>query len=551
MRRTGGFYISIIGITFCLLAASLSADVIILNNGTRLEGLTESVRGDPDSITIRMGSGTITFNRDKISELIDEPDAVGHMKIGEQLLESQDYRAALGEFKRAHTLDPSLERAQQLIQATEQLLEQKERETQHEIESRINSLIDEAEELLSQLSYEEALDKLDEATSLGPSDAQLRTINRLKIKALEGVGMQQLDRFNERGAVETFQRILQLDPDNDIARSHLIDIWERDSSKLDEVIEAYKKIVEKNPEDKGTLYKLANALYEKEQWDSAVEAYERLLDDPAFNQDFIRARVKQVLERLHSSAARKAQYETARRYYRKLLELFPQTDPSPLYVYEYAEQRKETEPDDIQGHLELAEFCRENGLDMYAKREYEHILRREPDNEQAIEGLAYYAQKQYEEAEYFFDNNQYRLAIKIAEEILDDYPQVTDVVQKSSELIERANNELRRVMRQKEAEAKDLAQRGNEYFQRAEQYIDRMYSSERRSNVHIVSEREEAKKYLRRAIMAWEKALEIEPTLAQLSEEDLNNKLSDARQRLRVLENPVPMEFPVPRRIGR
>ena len=95
-----------------------------------------------------------------------------------------------------------------------------------------------------------------------------------------------------------------------------------------------------------------------------------------------------------------------------------------------------------------------------------------------------------------------------------------------------------------------MAQRGNEYFQRAEEFINMMRSTERKNNVRIISDREEAKKYLRRAILAWEKALEIDPSLAELSSEDLAHKLGEARARLRVLESPVPMKFPLPRRSG-
>ncbi len=526
-----------------------NADTLILKNGERLEGITESVHSDSEKILIRMGSGTILISKDKIFEIKEEPESVGHLKIGRQLLDRKNYQAALEEFEWALELDPSLEEAQKGKALAEAYIEQVRETAEKERREQVANVLTEVAAANNQEQYERAIDLLTRAQNLDPPQSQRSLIRKLMIESLTGLGLQQLDRFNEYGAMESFKKVLELDPDNEIAREHLIKIWERDPSRLEEVIEAYVNKIENNPAEKETIFKLANALFNTQKLDEALSYYEKLVGDETVNREFVLERIRQILTTLHTRAAQNTNYEAAKNYYSRLLEFFPNMDNSTLYIYEYGKRKKGVAIDDVEKHLELAAYCKEHGIHEFAQREYELVLSVDPRNETAIEGLSSYAEEMYQEALFFFNNGQYSLASKTAQDILDKYPRVAGVIEKTSDLIERTNNELRRMMRQKEAEAKDLAIVGKEYFQRAEEYINLYMSAERKDNVRIISEKEEAKKYLRRAIRAWEKALELDPSLAALSSEDLNNRLADARSRLSVLESPVPMKWPLPRRI--
>lgn len=540
----------IFNVLICLgiFFSPVTADIVVLKNGERLEGLAESIPGEADSILFRSSGGSIKIKREKIREIISEPATLGHLKIGDQYLRVGDFDSALAEYKEALELDPEFKEAGQRIKLVEDLLKGKEVEAEQKRLQEISRLVKEAEELEKSWEFEQVLSKLEGAEGLKPTEQQLQQIKKIKISALLGLGQLQLDRFNESGAAESFQEVLELEPTNELAQKLLLQVWERDPSRLNEIISAYQKILAANPEDKATIYKLANAYYDKKEWEKALNNYEKLIGEQAFSQEFIKTRLRQLLTSLHIGAAQAENYAEALRYYKKLLELLPGEDPLPLYIYEYAGRRQKISADDINALLELADYCRQNNLQEYAEKGYNEVLTREPENKKALEGLGFYASKLYEEAEYFYNNKQYFLAIKTAQKILDTYPRVVRVIEKASELIERSNNELRRLQRQKEAEAKELAQIGNEYFQRAEQFINSMRSLERRDNVRIFSDREEAKKYLRRAILAWEKALELDPELGELSTGDLRNKLNDAYQRLTVLERPVPMYFPLRRR---
>ncbi|MCD6386238.1 tetratricopeptide repeat protein [Candidatus Sumerlaeota bacterium] len=548
MRQQWKYYVVLFFslLMFCLCAG----DVVILTNGDRLEGIAEPVRGEPGNILMRTGAVVIKIKGEQIRKIIKEPEAMGHLKIGNQLMERQEYESAIKEFKQAYKLDPTLKDVQQRIAIAEELLRRRKTEQEKERLLKISKLISEARMATKERHFEDAVRLLTQAELMNPSDKLLNEIRTIKIDALIGLGLNQLDKLNEAGAMATFQKVLLLDPTNEVAQKQLIKIWERDPSRLDDIIKAYEKILASNPDDKTTIYKLANALFDKRKFERALSYYERLLGDKSFNQEFISTRIRNILTRLHTLSAQALDYKKAKKYYKKMMELFPDVDPTTLYLYEYAERKQQIDPKDINARLALAEYCKQHKLDEYAEKEYREILKLEPENQKALDGLTYYAQKMFSEAQYFFDSKQYHLAIKTAQKILEKYPQISTVTEKTADLIERANNELRLVKRLKETEAKELAQRGNEYFQRAEEFINMMRSTERKNNVRIISDREEAKKYLRRAILAWEKALEIDPSLAELSSEDLAHKLGEARARLRVLESPVPMKFPLPRRSG-
>lgn len=542
---------SIVYILLFLIFHICTADIVILKNGDRVEGIAEPVRDEPGNILMRQGGVTIKIKGEQIKEIIKEPEAVGHLKIGNQFMERKDYEAALNEYKQAYKLDPTLKDIQQRIAIAEELLRRNKAELEKERFLKISSLINEAKIATKERRFEDAVHLLTQAELMNPPDDLFNEIRTVKIEALLGLGFQQMDKLNESGAAETFQKVLLIDPTNEVAQQQLIKIWERDPSRLDDIIKAYEKVLATNPDDKVTIYKLANALFDKQKFEQALVYYEKLLRDNDFNQEFISTRIRTILTKLHTNAAQSQDYKKAKEYYKKMMDIFPNVDPTTFYLYEYAEKKQQVDPKDINARLSLAEYCKNHNLDEYAEKEYREVLELDSQNQAALSGLKYYAEKMFSEAQYFFDNKQYHLAIKTAQQILEKYPQISNVVEKTAELIERANNELRRVQRMKETEAKELAQRGNEYFQRAEEYINMMRSTELKNNVRIISDREEAKKYLRRAILAWEKALELDPSLAELSSEDLAHKLSEARTRLRILENPVPMQYPLPRRPGR
>ncbi len=531
-----------------LLANLAKTDVVILKNGDRLEGIVETISNEPESILFRNSSGTIKIQRTKIYQIINEPLAISHLKIGNQFLQNEEFESALSEFQLALELDPQLTEASDRINYTRDLLKNKQAEADQLRLHQIERLIAAAEKSQQEMDFEKSLRQLDEAESLSPLERQQREIKQVRVQTLLELGKQQMDRFNERAASVTFQKVLELDPVNEAAQKLLLQIWEKDPTRLNDVIATYEKLLSAKPQDKTIVLKLANAYYDKQDFIQALNYYEKLLGESGQAKELSQTRIRQILTRLYTEAAQKGNYADALNYYKKFLEIFPSEDQTPLYIYEYADRKQKIAPSEFDARLELVEFCQKNNLNEYAEKELIEILKLDPQNRRALEEISQYAAKAYEEAEFFFNNREYSLAIESAQKILDKYPWIVTIVQKSNELIERANNELRRVQRQKEAEARVLASRGTEYYQRAQDFINSMRSTERRNNVRIVSDREEAKKFLRRAIMAWEKALELDPSLGDVTGEDLKNKLNDAKHLLGVLENPVPMPFPVPRR---
>jgi len=542
-------YGAIISGVVCALALSSSfGDVIILKSGERKEGIVEDVPNEPESIMFINSMGGVKIARDRLQRIEKEDLYVGHLKIGDQHLASGNFQRAVEEYEKALKLHPGdIDIKARIALAKSEIARQEAEEQKRRIE-RIGEIVSEARKLTENDEYDQAEALLKRAEKMGPTNEQTEEINRALADVYFRWGLYQEDRLNREEASTLFQKVLTLEPNNVKAFDRLVTLWEGDPTKIDQVIPIYERKIEMNPNDAVVLLKLADAYYRKKDLESALPYYLQAYKLGNFRGTYLPERLASILQRLSQDHALRTDYEKAIYYYQLYMDAFPNMDPTPIYIYQYAERSLKLGPDDYDGRVELAKFCRDKGLHRFAKKELKRVLIEDLENKKAQQMLSLYAQEDLNEALFFYGDKQYEVVIKMTRDIIDEYPKASRVIEQASELISKAENDLARAHRIAAQNARVLAQRGNEYFARAESYISALYSSERLRSVHIISEKQEAIKYLRRAVFAWESALQLNPALAEMNQEDLANKLRDARARLYALENPVPLRLPPTRR---
>ncbi len=548
MGRLFKYCAIILGVVGVLVLSSSFGDVIILKSGERKEGIVEDVPNEPESIMLINSMGGVKIARDRLQRIEKEDPYVGHLKIGDQHLASGNFQRAVEEYEKALKLHPGNADIEARIAMAKSEIARQEAEEQKRRIERIGEIVSESRELMENDEYDQAEALLKGAEKMGPTSEQTEEINRALADVYFRWGLYQEDRLNRKEAGTLFQKVLTLEPNNVKAFDRLVVLWEGDPTKIDQVIPVYERKIEMNPNDAVVLLKLADAYYRKKDLDSALPYYLQAYKLGNFRGTYLPERLASILQRLSQDHALRTDYEKAIYYYQLYVDAFPNVDPTPIYIYQYASRSLKLGLDDYDGRVELAKFCREKGLHGFAKKELKRVLIEDLENKKAQQMLSLYAQEDLNEALFFYGDKQYEVAIKMARNIIDEYPKASRVIEQASELISKAENDLAREQRIAAQNARVLAQRGNEYFARAESYISALYSTERLRSVHIISEKQEAIKYLRRAIFAWESALQLNPALAEMNQEDLANKLRDARARLYALENPVPLRLPPTRR---
>ncbi len=516
------------------------ADVLIFTTGERKEGLIKSDK-TPDSIVFISAGGEMRIPRSRIAKIIKEPHDVSYVKIGKGYLARQDYAAARRYFEKALELNPGNEDAHKSIDAIEDHLRQ---EAAHRIRERseeINLSIKKIGELMEEKKFEEASGLLDKTERANPSPAQAASLKNLKARLHYLWGLNSLDHLNPRGAATHFEKSLAIQPHNQEVFEKLVAIWEKDPNMTENVIAIYKQQYRVNPHNLEIARRLADLYFRTRNYAEAIPYLTKIHEKSTTPDPLIEHRLRNSLAQLYTTAATGKDFVTAALYYRQLLKTFPNQDPTPLYYYEYAGMLKELKPDDYAGHVKLGNFCKEHHLNEEAKKEFLYVLDHNPRNVGALKGLTEYARNDLAEAELAFRKKDYDATVYLVGQIANDYIKLPGILTSAYELKERAENEIRREKRNKSERALRLAQRGDEYYATANAHINALKSTDRRSDIHLMSDKEEAKKFLNRAIGVWEKALKIDPSLARIDSEDLNTKLRDARAKLYSLTRVIPI----------
>lgn len=519
-------------------AGSIKADVIHMRGGSTQAGVITVDRADLPTISIRTSGGEIAIPRTKIERVAYESKAQGFVHIGNQFLDAKNYLQAVTAFETALQYDKNNADIQaRLREAQGGIAVLSEADKQNASAAAVEQIA-KARLLLKEKKFEDALQLVRAADPGEETDASLDIKSAYADVYLQW-GMDRADRQDFSGAAEKLQMALKFAPNDDQVKQQLVKVWEGDPTKVKEIASFYKNSTA--PEDQ---IKLADAYFRMKNYEAALPIYLKYVQDPKLSTQIMVDRVRQMYDMLHRTLAERGEYEKALETYRAFLEFSPQEDPTPLARYEYMLRRSKTDVNNPTARAELAKFAEERGLIETAKREYRNILAIAPTNPIASAGLKRYATADLQDANDFFTETQYLLALQKANQVVTDYSMFADIVTAAQQLQTRAQLEQQKVARTTAQQAEALALRGDDYYNQALAYISTYTSTEVDRSQRIFSPKIEATKYLERALFSWRTALSIDPTLGDPTRYDLHRKIADAYGKYVVLANPNPPRLP-------
>jgi hypothetical protein len=132
-----------------------------------------------------------------------------------------------------------------------------------------------------------------------------------------------------------------------------------------------------------------------------------------------------------------------------------------------------------------------------------------------------------------------------ASEVLKEYTLYPDIVKEAQALVAKSQVEEQKVQKDKKQQAVALALRGDDYYNQGMSYFSSYVSTNIRESARVFSAREEAAKYFRQAITAWQYAIQLDPALGEATSYNLRFKIADANQKYVVMANRNPPRLPL------
>jgi hypothetical protein len=129
------------------------------------------------------------------------------------------------------------------------------------------------------------------------------------------------------------------------------------------------------------------------------------------------------------------------------------------------------------------------------------------------------------------------MAIATAQRVGSNFTMFPGLVRQSGELVARAQVEMRRAAKEREQNAERLAQRGDQYYQQAQGYLELYLSNDRNQSLRVINPRWEAVKFYDMAISTWREALRIDRSLGDIASFDLDRKITEAQGKRDSLAN--------------
>ncbi len=520
-----------------LAAGAARADIITYQDGKTNKGIVTIIPEDPNFILFTNDVGKIKISKSRVKNIEKEPEAVGHIYIGQQYIAKKRYAEAIQEFQQALALDPGNAQAQEMLDQAQGAVSQNDNMKRDKAVMKIDELVAESNNLMQHGKFQEAIDLVKQADALVPNPEQKPVLAGLISNIYLRWAMDRLDRFDKIGAEEKLNLAYAANKDNDKVIEQLLKLWEGDSQKMEQAATVYETILDRHPEDANLRRKLADLYYDMTKPAEAAHHYLILykVKPEQYQGSELEARLIEGLDRQHKQYARNQDFEKAIYYYKLLSAIDPNTDPTGVIYYEYLQKAQNQKEGDVAGLVEVARFAEQNGLDSEATTRYRDMLKREDLKAEGQAGLARYAQKSLAQAKEAFDAQNWTLAQTLAYLVQNEYPEVESVKEGASEILGVSQANLQRDQRAKKDQARDIVNKGHEFYMQALQNFDNIFSTERRNYPYLVSSRQEARKFFTFAIQSYEQALQVDPGLAQDPTSMIAVRLNDSRDKLRRL----------------
>jgi tetratricopeptide (TPR) repeat protein len=544
-----------------------AADVVILSDGRRLEGIATTSTLVPDVILFTDHvNKLLQIPRLKIQQIIHEEESVSRLKIARAFAREGKYEQALEQIQEARRLAPTdtaIQEEEQNVLRAIAIRAAKQAEVKAD-ESR--GLLDKIRQAMLAHQFDKALPwfVMLEAETV-PPEVRDEAV-RLKIKFYDQWGDYRADRTDTLGAIECFEKVMDLDPNASDVYQKLMRLYERvaqpgaNAGRVQKLQEFLETKVAEDPKDLDARLRLANLLYMKKDWDNALQQYLAVYRDGATSHPKemsltrVEARLRALLDGRQRKSAERHEYDLAIQQFREYQSLFPDVDTQPLVLYQYQKQAEQVDPKDDAARLELVRYCQKYGLEDYARKELATLLRNNPQNPEALKIMEAQARADLAEIATAFTTGYYAqisvLAAQFHEKYpVDRYPTFQGMNDAADDYVEKARNEMRTQVRDKRQRASELVQAGDQSFERAMtalyNYRDgagtsyRTDSSGRRVEgitITAGSYKADAIMYFERAMRQYREALALDPALADSAKGDVRRKISDCERYLSLLK---------------
>lgn len=522
------------GLALTVLVASTPAfaDTLYLTDGTKQQGLIVKAKTDGSRVTLRSASGELAIPRTKIQRIEETSLATSYGQLGDQFLQKGDFDQAIKNYQEGLAADPNNMDLQQKMQQARGGVSSQNTQAQVAQDDRARLAIDQAMKLARAGNFDTAYNTMKsvEPSEMSPLYPEYRK-NLAQLYLLWGQSM--LDRQNTGGAAQKLNEVLKIDPNNAQAKALLIKTFANDPTKLEQSAEFY--LAQESPQEQ---LKGAEALFKLQRYEQAAPVFAKYMNDTDLDRQFnIKQRLITIYDTLHQQAASKGDYRKALEYFTQYAQLKPDADATPYSKYLFMIKRAETDMNNPSSRVELAMFAEQLGLIPTAKEEYRNVLAMDPKSSGALTALRRYADSDMADAREFLQQGQYTLAVQMAAGVVQQYPMYPDLIAQANQIQAQANVELTQVQQNKKAEARALAERGDNYYQQAMQYLGAYVSVETDPAKRVFSPRNEAAKYLGQALFAWRTALQMDPDLGSPATYNLNFKIQDAQNKYAAIAN--------------
>lgn len=520
-----------------LCSAPLVADEVIFKSGLSQEGRVEPVFGTPSKIALTTSSGRIEINRSLVQRIIEQDDEVDYSLIGAQYYAGGAFELAVEQYQLALQANPNYSPAQQGLEKSRQAISSRREEQVLQLQQDNHKILKDAEDLIAAQQFQKAENSLQQLETRNPTAEQKSEIARIRKNLYLAWGLERQDKLDRGGAEVYFNKVLEMDPNNETAKNALLSIWEKNPAKRPEVAAAYEAKLKAAPLDIELNQKLADLYLSMNKPEKAIEPLKKLVDTPTFESRGYDKYLMDAFVEVSYQQSSVGKIDDAIATLLDMQSVFPRVDRSQLQLLEYQKAANGLAQDDYDGRADLLQPLVDQGLESTAVAEAERILRENPTNEKAMKIFRKYAENELKDINALFNEKQYIMAANLSTLYADKYAtRFPDLVQQASDLYNKAQLEAAKEQKQKREQARDIVNTSDQYSAEARRNVELYKSADNSNRSSVISYKNEAIRFNERAIQGYKTALQIDPSLGPLAGGmDVSNKLSEAERLQRSL----------------
>ncbi len=523
-------------IVFLILSFNLIilSDLIYLSNGNILKG--QITGEDKYTYTIRNATGILTLSKLKVAKVERESMDKSYEEIGDGYFSMGKYEEAIKFYSNAYKINNLNFSAKRKLEKAIELQKSKQEKEKKKLEEEIRKKLSEYKAFNSNEEFEKLLKYINKIYKDPEIPDKLKQkVKKEEIKIHYAYALFLIDHFNNPLAIEELKKVLKLNPNFIEAKEKLANLYELDPATVFKAIKLYSELYEKTKK----LKYLKKVVYLSNDYKVLLDRfryvkkyYKLAPDDKKSREIYIKA-LKLIAEDFEN----RGNYKAAKKTYdelEKLGEKVPIKKKLGLKFKMLIDEAKNADSNEIEKILKPSIFARENNLIdkgfNYIKNVY-FIQKNDPDIK---EEYYKYADIFYNEAIDNFNKGNYDKTVKLCLKIASNFPKYKNIDAVIS-LRKKAEIEAEREKLKKKTEALNLVRHARQYYNRALGYIQQLKDTEMKFT-ELDNPFTEAERLLLRARSYCYKALQLDPSLARPSSEDLNTLISDINYKLQELQ---------------